>query len=182
MSVQHSTQNLYSNFNHLQFRVVASLLCLMGDVALMRYIYLRLTSDQFLETFYRLFFDRMRQELGTDTQQAIAQMGGIENFHIQLHQLLVHSLTLSFVAIILIQMLTYAFYIVKKSRRAFLYIRFMAWVGVPMFLFIGIQALDLGPLGVYMFLQVIFYFFVIYGLKHFFIENPKKLKSKTSEQ
>lgn len=159
--VQQLGTNLYDKFRQDQFRLVSSLICLMGDLAICRYLYLKMTSDEVLN----IIFDRI-QYIVSQSQPG-QQLFLPEDFHAQVYQLLIQSLTIMFVAIISLHLITYALFITRQPKACFYYIKFMAWVGTPGFFLIGISSLSMTPIGPYLIFQSLLYLFIVVGFMNY---------------
>lgn len=145
-----------------QFRYASSGLCLIGDLILCFFLYSYFTSEKFL----LIFLDKISSSHLIDQQtMMIIQMA--PSFHKELHLIIVQSLLIAFLLALVFNGLHYAFYIFKKSNWPEKYIKFMAILGVPGFIFLGLTNLEYGVISFLMILQSFSYLFVWYGFKYF---------------
>ena len=166
------TKTLYDKIHEKHFRLIVAIFCLLGDLAVCRYLYLKFTAE---ETF-SFIMRTVRLSIQQDPQLKGMQMP--PNFHSEIYQLMVQTLILIFIIVVGFHVINYALYGFKKAYWSYIYIKFMAWMTAPGALLLALESFTHSPvLGGYLVLQAFLYFFVAKGLGHFQITRNREPRS-----
>jgi len=155
-------KNIYAKTSEKTFKILASLLCFIGDIMISKYIYNKFTNKEKFDEMMALILKMYKQ-------QGIDFPAGIET---QLYKITVSGLLLMIGLFVCVHVINYLFFMLNK-KFAYLYTKFLSFTAVFGALLMSFMVFSTMPGWGFLFLlQGLFYFYVAYGLKMFPFKEP----------
>lgn len=156
-------RNIFIQLKPKTFQITCIILCILGDMSFSGYMYhLFSNKDIYLKNF---------QILKGPLNEAFKKQGMSlpTGFEHEIFQIMLQTLSLMLMLFIIAHLIIYTFYYFQK-RFAFLYIRFIAFMGVFGALTFSINTISLNPIwGITFILVTLAYLFVTFGMYYFTI-------------
>ena len=164
-------RNFFDRLGASSFKNIAILFCLAGDVMISIFIWTRFSNKEQFSEYFQASQKILKQAF---EQQGMALPPNLES---EIFAMMIQSLILMLVLFVIFHIIIYSFYFFTK-RFAYLYVKFLSWVGIFGAILFSIQFFSAFPgWGLLFFLQFIFYTFCAIGFRYYPI-LPKSLQEQ----
>lgn len=154
-------KKIYERLGEKNFRLLAALFCLIGDLMLSKYLYDKFTNKAQFDSAFKRVFPILQKAFKQQNMEIPI------GFEVEVFTILVNTLLTCLGIFILFHLFNYTFFIFRK-RFAQFYLVLLSWSGTVGAIYMGISSISSLPgWGTLFLLQGLMFLFVALGIRQF---------------